>query len=205
MSEDDAKKLLNSLLQQDATQVQAWLKSVWKGEQKIPENFNWEGLAVVAADKARGNDTSLEQESPNLEWAKVAILVDDLLAETHPDMKHSFTLDAMTLRAYMISKLGHIPGHKILDGSCIVNWFLNNLKFSPQEALTIASLWRNLLKYKAQELTQNQQKFAEVIEKIRELRQIKNQLAVIKLLSQNKQVNLDEKVNNWLSIQKQLP
>lgn len=206
MSEEEAAKLLNCLTQQKATQVQDWLKSVWQGKQQIPENFNWNGLAFVAADKARGSVTSLgEQELPNLEWAKVAISVYDFLAATHPNMKHSFSRDAMMLRAYTISKMGHIPGDPILDGACIVNWFLNNLKFSPKEALSIALSWKDVVTHKYKELTQNQQQFAALIEKVRELRQIKNQLLVIQLLSQNNQFNLDEEMNTWLSIQQQLP
>ncbi|GAB1539969.1 hypothetical protein NUACC21_26380 [Scytonema sp. NUACC21] len=206
MSEEEATKLLNCLIEKQATQVQDWLKSIWQGKQHIPENFNWAGLAAVASDKARGSVASSgEGESPNLEWAKVAVSVYDFLAATHPDMKHSFSRDAMMLRAYTISKMGHIPGDPILDGSCIVNWFLNNLRFSPKEALSIALSWKDLVTHKYQDLTQNQQKFAALIEEVRELRQIKNQLLVIQLLSQNNQFNLDEEMNTWLSIQQQLP
>jgi hypothetical protein len=168
------------------------------------ENFNWQGLACVAADKARGNSSSLGRESPNLEWAKVAISVYDFLAKTHPEIKNTFIRDAMMLRAYVISKLGNIPDDPVLDSSYIFNWFFNELRFSLKEALTIASSWTDLITHKRQELTQNNQ-YTALLEEIRELRQIKNKLAVIQVLAQNNPSYLDEEINTWLSIQEKLP
>ncbi|MBW4577689.1 MAG: hypothetical protein KME08_20850 [Aphanothece sp. CMT-3BRIN-NPC111] len=202
MSEDEATKLLNYLLQQDATQVQAWLKSIWTGQQQIPEEFNWQGLAYIAADKARGDSTSTS-DSPSLEWAKVAISVYDLLAKKYSESSgfDSFIRSSMMLRAYLILKLGATPGDLVLDPNLIVNWFFDNLKISFKEAWTIASDWRTLSRDKFKELMQNKQQ----IEKLRELREIKNRLGAIKLLSQSKQFTLDEEISNWLSLQEKLP
>lgn len=65
----------------------------------------------------------------------------------------------MMLRAYMISKLGAIPGNLVLDSSRIVDWFFKNLKISPKEALTIALSWQDFTTHKRQDLTQNKQSF----------------------------------------------
>ena len=197
MSEDDATKLLKSLLQKDAIQVQAWLKTIWTGKEHISNNFNWHGLAEVAASRASDN--------LNLEWAKVAIYVYNFLAANQPNAtgKESFMSSAMTLRAYMISKLGATPGDEILDIEYLVNWFFNDLKISDKDALIKADAWKKMLASKNKKDIQN--KLDAELEEFRILRQIKSRLTLFKLLSESNKFTPDKEIADWLSIQDKLP
>lgn len=111
----------------------------------------------------------------------------------------------MMLRAFMISKLGVITGDEVLDSDRIISWFFNNLKFSPKEALTIVSYWRDFITHQHQESTPNKQQLAVILDKVRELRQIKNRLMAIALLSQSNQFNSNPEIGAWLSLQEKLP
>ena len=187
MNQLKSTKLLNKLLQQDATEVLAWLKEVWSGELRSPINFNWHGLAEAAANEARLN---YGDGSPvfNLTWAEIAILIYDRLAELAGELAgESFLISSMLLRAAMIAELGVIPGHPVLDIDRVINWFFHSLKMSPDEATKKAANWRNCS-----------------IEEIRELRKIKNRLNVISVLVESgKFVPIE--LSTWLSLQSQLP
>lgn len=197
MSEDDATKLLKSLIKKDAIQVQAWLKTIWTGKEHISDNFNWLGLAQVASSKA--------SENLNLEWAKVAIYVYDFLAANQPNAsgKESFMSSAMTLRAYMISKLGATPGDEVLDIEYLVNWFFDDLKISDKDALIKASAWKQILAAKNKQDIQN--KLDAELEEFRILRRIKSRLTLFKLLSESNKFIPDKEIADWLSIQDKLP
>lgn len=197
MSEDDATKLLNSLMKKDAIQVQAWLKSIWTGKEHISDNFNWHGLAEVAAFRASDN--------LNLEWAKVAIYVYNFLAANQPNAsgKESFMSSAMTLRAYMISKLCATPGDEVLDIEYLVHWFFNDLKISDKDALIQADAWKKMLASKNKKDIQN--KLDAELEEFRILRRIKNRLTLFKLLSESNKFSPDKEITAWLLIQDKLP
>ena len=103
MAKPQRQKLVNQLLKQDPSQVEAWMQRVRSGQEKAPEGFNWLGLAEGAAFNAR--------TETDLTWAKVAISIyEDLANHSKGSDGHSFMLSALNLRAYLIVKLGAVPG-----------------------------------------------------------------------------------------------
>jgi hypothetical protein len=74
MSQSEPIKLLNELLLQDASDVKAWLQCIWSKQKEPPEDFNWLGLAEVAAFDARSGKCN-GSNLPNLSWAEIATSV----------------------------------------------------------------------------------------------------------------------------------
>lgn len=206
MSDREATKLLNSLLKKKPVQVQVWLKSIWTKEQQVSEEFNWLGLAEVAASLAREN-LAFKDNLFALEWAKIATSVYEFLAESNSNTfaKNSFTQSSMLLRSNMIFKLGNLLDDPVLDAEEIVNWFFKELKFSYKEAIQKSSLWRELSPEKYEELAKNEKQLELALEEIRDLREIKNRLAVIRVLTQNELFKPNEEIKAWNALWEKLP
>lgn len=207
MSQIETTDLLNDLLQQDATQVQAWLNSVWAGQQQVPEGFHWHGLAEGAAFRARG-ESNLTFHLPNIEWAKVSTSVYDFLAENqhNPNSRDSFKLSSMMLRAFMIKKNGVVAGDPILDADQIINWFLTKLDVSYDEALIKATAWREFFQRGFKDSSGNKKELHDIeVKEILKLRLIKNRLAVIEALAESDQFQPNEELSAWLSLRDKLP
>lgn len=187
MNQLESTKLLNELLQHDATEVRDWLKQVWSGQLPSPINFNWHGLAEAAAFDAR---LDYGDNSPfiNLSWAEVATSIYDYLAQRAGSGGESFLISSMLLRAAMIAELGAIPGHPVLDIDKVINWFYDSLKMSLDEAMTKADNWKNCS-----------------FEEIRELRKIKNRLKIIFVLAESDKIISNNELSTWLAIRDKLP
>jgi hypothetical protein len=181
MGKPQKTELLNQLLQQKPAQVEAWLQNVRSGQENMPEGFNWLGLAESAAFNARSE--------ADLTWAKVAISIYEELANRSNDSdRHSFMLSSLNLRAYMVARLGVIPGDAILDSDKIIHYFLSTLKFPYEWVEKKVSNWTRL-----------------ELEDIKELRRIKNYLGVIRFLMESGKHDCNPKLKNWLSLQEKLP
>ncbi len=187
MNQLESTKLLNEILQQDATEVLNWLKHVRKGELPLPINFNWHGLAEAAAFDARldyGDNSPLV----NLAWAEVATSIYDFLAQSARSGGESFLISSMLLRAAMIAELGAIPDHPVLDVDRVINWFFDSLKISLNEAMKKADNWKSCS-----------------LEEIRELRKIKNRLKVISVLVESGKIIPRVELGTWLALRNKLP
>jgi hypothetical protein len=181
MNQSQATQLLSNLLQQPPTQVQNWIRSVWIGQQRAPEKFNWLGLADAAALRARSQQ--------DLSWAKVASMLYERLAdEADLSGREKYIESAMQLKAYMITKIGPVPGDSVLDINQILHWFFENLKFSPEEATQKSTVWKTLS-----------------IEDIRELRLLKNRLSVLTLLVNSGKIKPNQELSAWLLLRNKLP
>jgi len=185
MNQSESTNQLNQLLRQDASCVKAWLKDIWSGKLKAPEEFNWLGLAQGATSIANSGDANVS----NLSWAEVATSVyDKLIAEESIDGKEAHMFSLMMLQAAMIAKFGFISGHPVLDIDRVILWFFDSLTISRQEAETKAASW---MQYSMDE--------------IRELRGIKNRLRVILALADSGKLIPDEELSQWLLLRKKLP
>lgn len=179
-------KLADSLsvkwLQQEAAEVQGWLRRIESGELNPPQKFNWLGLAEAAAFDA--------ESASDLSWAEVATSVyERLAAETaNSSARESLMISSMLLRAAMIAKLGPVPGHSVLDIDQIICWFCDSLTLSRDSATKKAANWRECN-----------------IEEIRELRRIKNRLQVISALADSDKCVLNQELKAWLSLWEELP
>ena len=179
-SSKDAVQLLNSLVTESPGNVLTWINKVHKGL-KVPEDFNWLGLAEVSSHHARSKN--------NIEWAKIGVDLYEHLAKTaNCREKYALLLSAMHLRAFFILKRGAVPKDPILDIEILVQWFVTSVNISLNEAEKKAGNWKNLS-----------------IEKIRELRDIKNQLAIFKELASKGLVNSYPEITRWLALRPMLP
>jgi len=181
-------ELLHFLLQQSADQTFEWIQNAWRDTQLVPKDFNWLGLAEVAAFQARrGNEFSTRL--PDLVWAKIAIAIYEYLIEkTGRAHKQSFELSIMSLRAHCIIALGSVPDDPILDVNRIVQWFFQNVEMTLDEAREKAANWKE-----------------RPLEEIRELRYIKNRLSIIKPLFLKESLECNQELSDWLELQEDLP
>ena len=188
MSQNDATLLLKRLVHGPVLEVERWLEAVRSGQNTVPEGFNWLGLAEQAGFNARTGRLNLTV-SPDLDWARIATSVYDRLAwESDPADRESLVHSSMTLRAYMIPRLGSVAGDAVLDSEMVRQWFIESTRLTPEEAADRSERWREL-----------------EIDGIRELRRIKNRLSVVKLLIDGGYFTDDILLNEWLSIAETLP
>lgn len=180
--------LLNHVIQQEGAQAYAWLQSVWEGRQKVPEDFNWLGLAKGAAFNAT-SQCVLTSSPPDLDWAKVAVEVYEyLIGKADPSRRNSLEYSLMHLRAFCIVRLGVVAHDPLLDVDQLVQWFFRDLKLGPEQAAQKAASWRDL-----------------PIDEIRALRQIKNKLSAMKGLYENNMLPPNQELPLWLSLREKLP
>jgi hypothetical protein len=174
--------------EQDPKQVLMWVNTIVEGRQEVPEYFNWLGLAQLSANQARSRDDAVSS-IPDLDWAKVAIVVYDyLINKADPARRDSLEHSVMMLRAYLIVKLGVVPHDPVLDIEHIVQWFFQNLRLSLAEAARRSASWKELKR-----------------EEILELRQIKNRLAVIRSLAEHNLLSHHPELQPWLALREKLP
>ena len=160
----DADQLCNWLLDQTPDAALQWLFEVWEGTRQAPKGFNWVGLAEVSADIANASlRREREGSSPDLGWARVAVLVNTFLLHemsTHgrsycsarlvpPELReragYSFEWRVMNLRVGFLLRLGSIPGDPVLDRELLVQTFFEGLALSPEEALKQCAAGRRAL------------------------------------------------------------
>ncbi|KYC35939.1 hypothetical protein WA1_48900 [Scytonema hofmannii PCC 7110] len=181
MNNSGATQLLNYLAQQEPMEVQNWFEQVLQHQLEVPSHFNWLGLAEAASLNARVKN--------DLNWAKVAVHIYDYLEQTADSReKMALSLSSMNLRAYFIGKFGVVRGDVVLDLSRIVQWFIAGLPLSIEQATEDANRWMDL-----------------TIERIRALRDLKNQLAVFEGLANNNLLENYPELNNWLQLRSKLP
>lgn len=188
MKRENKLPSLDTLLQQSPAQLYQWVQAIREGLEQVPQDFNWLGLAEAAALRARFGDDQTSSQ-PDLEWAKVAILIyNQIISEATPVYRASLERSVMSLKAYLIDKLGIVPDDPILDVNQIVQWFFEKLHISLKEAEEKAALWQSLAK-----------------EEILELRQIKNRLAIIKTLAESNLLPPNQELSAWLALREKLP
>lgn len=177
----NAAQLLNYLVQQDPTEVQNWLEPVLQNRLEIPVHFNWLGLAEAASLNSRVKN--------DLNWAKVAVHIYEHLEQTASSReKMALSLSSMNLRAFFIKRFGVVPEDTVLDLNRLVRWFMAGLPLSIDHATEQADQWTELS-----------------IERIRALRDIKNQLAVFEQLTSSDLLENYPELNNWLKLKNKLP
>ncbi len=97
-------------------------------------------------------------------------------------------ISSMMLRARMISQLGVIKAHPVLDINLIFQWFLNNQNLSYHQVAQKSKNWQVLS-----------------VDEIKELRRLKNRLKVLVLINQSHKYVLDGEFKEWLDLRHKLP
>lgn len=191
MTNTEPDNLVHKLLSQEPSEVQTWLRCAWEGQCPIPHNFNWHGLADVAAANAR--------DTLNLDWAEISVSVYDYLCRIVPDNCASWTISAMTLRAFLIMNMGPVAGSTILDPELIFTWVLASLPGPLSDVRQQIAPGREWL------LEQIAQRKPNALEQVRELRRLKNRLSVIQGLSDEQILPPDHELQAWLALRPELP
>ncbi|GEM34123.1 hypothetical protein NN3_51300 [Nocardia neocaledoniensis NBRC 108232] len=175
-----AAELLDQLVLLAPANVEDWLR------ERAPSSAesNWLGLAEVA-----GQEAMRIEEKTALDWARVSIAVRELIAKTTDDKSYrqNQVRNAMTLRVAMINRFGPAIDDPVRDSASIYRWFLDRHSGQLDRANSDSSRWQSLS-----------------IERIRELRQIKNELIVLRDLQHSSEAEAAE-VHGWMEIWPRLP
>ncbi|HZS10408.1 MAG TPA: hypothetical protein VFD58_36600 [Blastocatellia bacterium] len=185
------------LLNLTAAQAKEWVDGIMSGDQKEASDFNLSRLAEIAALKARQSaDKNLLQ--PSIDWAGISMSIYNRLAsDISSEAAQPFIHSTMMLKAYLITRLGAIKDHPILGVNHIIKWFFDALPTNISEAKRKSAIWRASGESSlGKELK---------LKDIKELRWIKNQLTVIKLLTESKILVPNSNLNKWISLWEQLP
>lgn len=173
-------ELLRRLLDQPPGEIEAWLARA-----TAPGGFNWLGLAEVAGNNALRQDGG--PVAVALSWARIADHATARFIAVAPDAAESRTTGLKRLRAELINRHGSVPGDPFLDCDEIFRWFLGRHGNEFDAAAADATHWTEL-----------------PIERIRELRSIKNELSVLKLLGRCAPFGTPE-VQRWIQLWGRLP
>ncbi len=183
----------NQLLQQNAAFVQDWVRSVQEGQLDAPKDFNWLGLAEVAASQAHRSLDNNDSRTA-LTWADIAISVYEQLAhDVSPSESFTFIDSAMRLRAGMIQKLGMSTSQAALNYPLLVSWALEDLSYEAVQEKV--ERWINHKSDRDYVLTH--------IDEIRQLRKLKIKLNALAIVWET--AELTEAAQQWLSLRRKLP
>ncbi|MEU4412683.1 hypothetical protein [Nocardia salmonicida] len=173
-------ELLDQLVLLAPADVEDWL---WAHAPSSVES-NWLGLAEVA-----GQEAMRIEDKTALDWARVSITVRELIAETTDDesYRQNQMRNAMNLCVVMINRFGPVVDDPVRDSASIYRWFLDRHSGQLDRANSDSSHWQSLS-----------------IERIRELRQIKNELIVLRNLQHSSEAEAAE-VHGWMGIWSRLP
>jgi len=130
-------------------------------------------------------------------WAEAAIAVYDLLAgKTASRERRGYRDSAMQLRAYVMARIGVIPGDRLPGSDDRLFYFFDGLRFGADEAGTRANIVRErlLARERAPRLTRD----------LQALRAIKNRLAPLVLLVDSGQLRSPRSLQPWLELRDQL-
>lgn len=177
---------VKDLLKQEPAELYNWLKAVREGTNTVTEDVNWWlGIAQSATSKA----TKETDAKVKLQWAEIALLVYEYLAEDlDRTSRDSFETSAMMFRALMVSQLGINFENPVLNPNLVEDWFFKRLPLSIEEAANKAANWPE-----------------RPIEEIRQLRRIKNRLLVIKELRKEGYLKDNAELSKWIEISESLP
>ena len=165
-------------------EVLEWLSLVSSGAVTPDSDFHWLGLAATATSRMQNASDWEYMKS----WARVAVQIYELLAKDDP----KFQLSAMRARSYAIIKHGSKVGDDLLDTNTIIDWFFSTVHFQPEEAkIKSDQFWPRVREQGIRK---------EDMETIREVRYVKNKLAIFKeLIDVGVKIN-DERIDEWLNV-----
>lgn len=151
-----------------------------------PATFNWLGLAEAATNQALADD---EDAAASLAWAQVAGIAWERLASQPgiPGAHQRFMTSLMLLRAALIARHSASFEDPLLDSEEVLDWFLVRRRGELDAAARDSSRWQEL-----------------PVERILELREIKDELGVVELLSGCSRCQTPE-VQRWLELRNELP
>lgn len=130
-------------------------------------------------------------------WAEAAIAVYDLLTgKTASRERRGYQDSVMQLRAYLMARIGIIPGDRLLGSDDLLFCFFDGLRFGADEARARANMVR--------ERSRARERAPRLIRDLQALRAIKNRLAPLALLVESGQLRPPRSLQPWLELRDQL-
>ncbi|MFF2555168.1 hypothetical protein ACFVUS_29485 [Nocardia sp. NPDC058058] len=175
----DIAQLLDQLVLLPPADVEDWLRAHAPSAES-----NWLGLAEVA-----GHEAMRIRDNTALDWARVSIAVRELIAKATGDESYRQTQirNAMNLRVEMINRFGPAIDDPVRDSTSVYRWFLDRHSGQLACATADSSHWQSL-----------------PIDRIAELRRIKNELNVLRNLQHSSAAEATE-VHGWMEVWPRLP
>jgi len=183
-----SKLTVDIWLQQDMETLLNWINADRPSIDSLDPNL---GLSLFDGLILRVDNLLLQgANQTSLQWSDVTLRLCDRLLQNAPlSLQATLMTKAMMLRVRLIKALGIQVNHPILDPKVIIQWFQKNCELSLVEAKENTQDWHN-----------------QPIEKIRQLRQLKNQLRVLVELNQIPQIHSNyPEIVPCLNLQSQLP
>lgn len=130
-------------------------------------------------------------------WAEAAIAIYDLLTgKTASRERRGYQDSAMQLRAYLMGRIGIIPGDRLLGSDDLLFYFFDGLRFGVDEARVRANIVRERLRA--------HERSPRLIRDLQALRAIKNRLTPLALLVDSGQLRPPRSLQPWLELRDQL-
>ncbi|MGA0199411.1 MAG: hypothetical protein ACO3NK_09870 [Prochlorotrichaceae cyanobacterium] len=186
MVQTTSKNIVETWLHQDAATLLKWIDV-----EPSPTDDLIFGLSVLDGLIIKVDHLlSQEENQLCLQWATVTIkLYDRLLPHISSTLQITVATKIMMLRIRLMKALGVQSHSSILDPETIVQWFQKTCNLSLAETEAMAQEWKN-----------------QPVEKIRQLRQLKNQLQILVQLSQIPHIlSSYPELMPWLNLKSQLP
>lgn len=179
---------LQALVNHSASEVWEWFQFVGKRIPYSDTNW-WIGLAYVANQNAflRG---AAPLEMPDMEWAKIAIGVNEYINKANAHGCHSCIEMAMRIRCKLINAFGEDSDNDLLSIKVLSSWFLENAK------LDFEIVARDM-QFPLKDLFEMDKDY------VYKLRRIKARLNVLQELQHA--ANLDQSIAMWFTIKDKLP
>jgi hypothetical protein len=180
---------LEALISSGPEGVGIWLEAVRAGTVD-PDQWNPLLLGSKLCSKAR--------EEMSIPWLAIAVQFNEYLAQSIGGWSGEMRLIlAMYLRTHFIRRLGIDPREELLQPAPIVEWFLDSLPMTLEEAVAKSAHWRSDLPI--------EERRAFPIEELRALRGIKNRSKVLQQLDQGGSLDAYPTIQAWLAIRETLP
>jgi arsenate reductase-like glutaredoxin family protein len=176
---------IEALLKSNPSQLLDELEDIYADKTKFAESFNWWlTLAEIATQKML-----LTEKRDAILWAKIASSVFRFLSSKPEAVSpNSLECSEMRVRLKLIERFGIDYNIEILRTEPIEEWFLKRLNLDLEETLRLSSSWVNLS-----------------VEQIRNLRNLKSRIGVIKILSEMGLMSNNNDLRRWIELKNKLP
>ena len=174
---------IDSLINQSGAEVLIWVRK----NLDVAKDFNWALLAEVSSAKASFDGAGNKLSTIDTDWLRVGIEIYDYLASHDKDERvSSYFHNSMNIRVTLVL---NVCDEKIKEKELhiIEQWFINSLPYSYDEVLLLKDSWKNN------------------IDVMRNLRNIKSNIHILKRLDDSGVSFLNPNIRDWINIMGSLP
>lgn len=213
----EERELLHHLLAQSPQDLNNWFQSVANGSLQAPENSQWwrgliEGITLRANSHLPGE---FHPGDLAVQWARLGVQMYEYLIEQSTDdsRRSSLELSLMWLRIHFIEHLGSIQNDSLLDAEKVISWAFRGNPYSLQKLEELTNMWEEVRSQPPVVKTLFEKGEIEVanrvfqVEALREMRLIKNKIAILKVLYESTHVpqKWEKECSDWIRLWEKLP